>query len=299
MISQWACIRKNIGTWHGSFTQFSPAGEQVKETPSVLTLEESELGEKMQITLVRSPQNESTSTITQSFIYPGPAPYVYFFETGAFAQGSSQWSAFGQFGAEMSLKVQDQRVRFVAMYEGTSSGTSQIKYVTLIRETKGKKTPFTEPSLTPEQLLGRWVGKVSALSATIQPMTSGTSDCRFDYSQGWLSHERLDSTDPATEKTLEKTPEKTLSLAVESPLEAASTSAPMILQGALTYQLMPLPNGAYCLLPKIIFKGTAFRIEVGWLQATGRSRLIRYYDSRGVWMQSALIEDSIKDSIKK
>ncbi len=291
MISQWDCIQQNIGTWHGSFTQFSPAGEQVKETPSVLTLEESEPGEKMQITLVRSPSGESTSTITQSFAYPGPAPYVYFFETGAFAQGSSQWSAFGQFGAEMSLKVQDQRVRFVAMYEGTSAGTSQIKYVTLIRETKGKKTPFTEPSLTPEQLFGRWVGKVSALSATLQPMTSGTSDCQFNDRQGWLSRERLNSTDPALEKTL--------SLAAEFTLETAAPSIPIILQGDLTYQLMLLPNGAYCLLPKLIFKGTAFRIEVGWLRSTGRSRLIRYYDSRGAWMQSALVEEPIEDALKE
>lgn len=292
MISQWACIQQNIGTWHGSFTQFSPAGEQIKETPSVLTLEENEPGEKMQITLVRSPLSESTSTITQSFAYPGPAPYVYFFETGAFAQGSSQWSAFGQFGAEMSLKVQDQRVRFVMMYEGTSSGTSQIKYVTLIRETRDKKTPFTERSLTPTQLLGHWTGKLSALSATMQPMTGGTSDCQFDHSQGWRSREQLDSTDLAAGKTLEKT----LSLTADSVPEASSTSVPVILQGALTYQLMPLPNGAYCLLPKIIFKDTAFRIEVGWLQATGRSRLIRYYDSRGVWMHSALIEDRLEDS---
>ncbi|MEL6456600.1 MAG: DUF3598 family protein, partial [Cyanobacteria bacterium J06623_5] len=116
MLSQWQCIQQNIGTWHGTFAQFSPDGDLVKETPSVLTLEETQPGQRMQLTLERTPDGGTTDITRRSFSAPGPAPYVYFFESGAFSQGTAQWSKFGQFGAEMSLKVGDRRVRFVIMY---------------------------------------------------------------------------------------------------------------------------------------------------------------------------------------
>ena len=53
---QWDCIRQNIGTWHGSFSQFSPSGELVKDTPSVLTLEETDPGKIIFLTLDRFPE---------------------------------------------------------------------------------------------------------------------------------------------------------------------------------------------------------------------------------------------------
>ena len=38
-ISQWDRLLKNAGVWQGSFTQFSPEGQLVKDTPSKLILE--------------------------------------------------------------------------------------------------------------------------------------------------------------------------------------------------------------------------------------------------------------------
>jgi len=278
MKSQWQCIQQNIGTWHGSFTQFSPDGEQIKDTPSVLTLEETEADKTMQLTLERWPSDGAPDVVNRSFSAPGPAPYVYFFETGAFSQGSAQWRAFSQFGAEMSLKVGDRRSRFVIMYCSTPEGGTELAYVTLIRETQSGGTQFIEANTVPKQMIGKWTGASTVLFATMEPATAGIS-------QWTLEDTALESTHSFNDQS------NTLSLT------CAASSAPTVhqlvaLKGDLDYQLMPLPNGTYCLTPRKIKKDTAFQIEVGWLRSNGeRSRLVRYYDKRGVWIESALIED--------
>ncbi len=279
MLSQWQCIQKNIGTWDGSFTQFSPDGEQIKDTPSVLTLEEAEPGKTMQLTLKRTLPGGETDVTKRSFSSPGPAPYVYFFESGSFTQGSAQWTAFTQFGAEMCLTLGDRRARFVIMYESSVSGSAQLKYVVLIRETQTEDAQFSEPKITLAQIQGSWKGTLSALYATMAPATTGSSQWEMDQ-------DSLSCRDEFGENS------QTLQLS----LEQNNSDKVVLLKGALDYRLMTLPNGTYCLVPREITKATEFRIEVGWLRETGeRSRLIRYYDSRGVWVQSALIEDKLKD----
>lgn len=301
MISQWRCIQQNMGTWHGSFTQFSPEGEQVKDTPSVLTLEEIEPGEKMQLTLERSPASGSKDITRREFFAPGPAPYVYFFESGAFSQGSSQWAAFGQFGAEISIKVGDRRVRFVVMYDSGGDGTSSIKYVTLIRETQAGGTQFTEPDMTLTQLLGQYTGSMSVLHATLEPMSVGTSLWTFTSTseQAGLTAKETVARE-TTDKENDETNWQTLLLQSNHSEQGLHSKRPTLLtapdEQGLVYQLMPLPNGAYCLLPATLRQSIAFRIEAGWLRTDGnRSRLIRYYDSRGVWTHSALVEDRLED----
>ena len=305
MISQWRCIQQNIGTWHGSFTQFSPEGEQVKDTPSVLTLAEIEPGEKMQLTLERSPASGSKDITRREFLAPGPAPYVYFFESGAFSQGSSQ-PAFGQFGAEISIKAGDRRVRFVIMYDSGSDGTSSIKYVTLIRETQAGGTQFTEPDMTPAQLLGQYAGTVSVLHATLEPMSVGTSLWTFAWTSeqtGLTAKETVAKETFPKEAMDEENYENNLQILLlnsQHSEQSLHSKRPISLKApdeqGLPYQLMPLPNGAYCLLPATLRQNIAFRIEAGWLRTDGdRSRLIRYYDSRGVWTHSALVEDRLED----
>ena len=280
MRSQWDCIRENVGIWHGSFTQFSAEGEQVKDVPSVLTLAEVEPGKKMQLTLERTPPGESTSKTRRDFSAPGPAPYVYFFEDGSFSQGSSQWAAFSQFGVEMSIKVGDRRARFVIMYEGTSEGTSRIKYVTLIRETQAEGSQFEALALSVDRLLGKWTGGAKVLHADMSDRSEGESRWQLEDS-ALMSQETFDET--------------TLALALTSETGLKTGERNLVLQGNLTYQLMPLPNGTYCLVPQTICKGQAFRVEVGWLRDGERSRLIRYYDRQGVWTHTALVEDRLTD----
>lgn len=286
MKSQWQCIQQNIGTWCGSFTQFSPEGQQVKDTPSVLTLEETEPDSKMRLTLERTPEGSPPTVVTKEFSYPGPAPYIYFFETGAFSQGSAQWAAFGQFGAEMSIKLGDRRVRFVVMYDGAANGTSKLKYVTLIRETRPDGTPFDEPCLKMEQLIACFKGEASILHADTSPMVTGHTQWQAETTNDGVV---LNSGEYDNSSFIQ-----VLSLSTNQSLESGLSQGTILLSGDLTYQLMPLPNGAYCLLPQTIEKNIAFQIEVGWLRREGeRSRLIRYYDDRSVWTASALIEDRL------
>ncbi|MEM9151414.1 MAG: DUF3598 family protein [Cyanobacteria bacterium P01_F01_bin.3] len=280
---QWACIRQNIGTWHGSFSQFSPTGELVKDTPSVLTLEETEPDKTMELTLERFPKSGEKTVNRLTFTAPGPAPYTYYFESGAFSQGSSQWSSFGQFATEFSLKIGDKRVRYVIMYESTSSYTSVLKYVTLICETPEEDTQFVEETLTAENLLGTWKGEAEVIYATGEPFTIGVAEWQLSTDLMLVCQEQFDEQDQRL--SVMSDTEATLSAKTVLPLKATTNDQ-------LDYQLMLLPNGAYCLLPQEIKRETAFRFEVGWVSAKGnRQRLIRYYDTRGVWMNSALIND--------
>lgn len=277
MKSQWDCIRQNVGTWYGSFTQFDADGQQVKDTPSKLTLEETEPDEKMLLTLERTPPGESTNTVKRDFSAPGPAPYVYFFESGAFSQGSSQWAAFSQFGAEMSIKDGDRRARFVIVYEGTTEGTSKIQYVTLIRETQEESDRFEQSALSLKSLIGQWKGQVEMLHASMEPLSKGESKWRLE---------------PPAFESQEQCDDVSQGVSLSSEGSDLAGDKPVLLQGEPSYKLMPLPNGTYCFLPEMIQKGQAFRIEVGWLQKDGeRMRLIRYYDAQGVWTHTALVED--------
>jgi len=292
--NQWECIRQNIGTWHGAFVQFSPAGEQVSSTPSILKLEETAPDQTMALTLERFPEGGEKKVNRLTFTAPGPAPYTYFFTDGTFSQGSPQWSSFGQFGTEVSLKVGDRRVRYVIMYHSTSHYTSEIKYVTLICERQEGGTQFEEKALTAENLLGTWEGTAEVIYATGEPFTTGNSEWQLTADLSLACKEAFDNTVRTLrfKRDLEKQDtdgNEPITDGLEKAIHLKATE-----DQQLNHQLMLLPNGAYCLLPQEIKKEAEFRIEVGWIDsAGGRSRLVRYYDTRGVWTASALIKDQL------
>lgn len=288
MFSQWQCIRQNIGTWYGSFTNFSAEGELLKDTPSVLILKETELDKTMQLVLKRTPPGGTTNVTTRSFSAPGPAPYIYFFESGAFTQGSAQWMAFAQFGAEMCLKVGDRRARFVIMYKTSVDSSAQLDYVVLIRENYIEDAQFIEPAMTAAQMAGSWTGRLSTLSASMGSVATGSSQWNFDQSSENYSLRCKDVFEGKLGDIASEKQTRELFLAGEQTL----SKNVVLLKGNLDYRLILLPNGTYCLVPDAIKKAVELRVEVGWLRADGRrSRLIRYYDDRGVWTHSALIED--------
>ncbi|MEL6353488.1 MAG: DUF3598 family protein [Cyanobacteria bacterium J06627_28] len=287
MRSQWECLQQNIGIWHGAFLQFSPEGTQVKETPSVLTLKETEPDQTIELILEREPDDGPKKVNRLTFNAPGPAPATYFFEEGSFSQGASQWSAFGQFPTEFSLKVGDRRVRFVVMYESTQRYTSQVKYVTLICETQTDGTQFVDDRLTATQLAGSCEGTATVFDSRTGDFLMGESHWRFDDELSLVSKEQFSDG------------EHSLVMSGLRMSGAHASETCLALQpksdDELVYQLMLLPKGAYCLLPQEIKREKAFRIEVGWVSEDGaRSRFIRYYDTRGVWTNSALISDSLK-----
>jgi hypothetical protein len=36
--SQWECVLQNLGEWQGSFTRLLPTGEEIEDTPSLISL---------------------------------------------------------------------------------------------------------------------------------------------------------------------------------------------------------------------------------------------------------------------
>lgn len=270
--------------------QFSAAGKLTKETPSMLTLEETEPDKTMALTLERMPTGEPKKVNNLTFTYPGPAPYTYFFESGAFSQGASQWSSFGQFVTEFSMKVGDRRIRFVIAYQGTPSYTSTINYVTLIGETQTGGTPFKAEALTLEQLMGTWKGSGERLASTTGNLEKGSlSQWQLDTAAGsqvsLRCEEQLGQVTHCVEFVRGEARDAS---SAEGKVVALKDEA-----AAIDYQLMLLPQSAYCLLPQEIRRDRNFRIEVGWLSENNeRSRFIRYYDKRGVWTHSAQLTDT-------
>ncbi|WP_461936305.1 DUF3598 family protein [Nostoc sp.] len=57
MKSQWECFLQNLGVWQGSFTNFSPQGTLLKDTPSCLSLEGLNNNQTVRLTLSRSGQD--------------------------------------------------------------------------------------------------------------------------------------------------------------------------------------------------------------------------------------------------
>lgn len=296
--SQWDCIRENIGVWNGAFLQFSMDGELQKDTPSVLTLAETEPDKTMSLTLERMPDGEPKKFNNLTFTYPGPAPYTYFFESGAFSQGSSQWSSFGQFLAEFSMKVGDRRIRFVVAYESTPSYTSTIKYVTLICETQSGGTQFKADPISAEQLLGTWQGSGESLDVCTRSFEKkNRSRCQFGFVSNHQQQLALQCEEQIGEHVYSLTLKgESTGNGVERSDEKLSRQRVVLLKDAATnisYQLMLLPNRTYCLLPREICRECDFRLEVGWLsEENERSRFVRYYDTRGVWMHSAQLSDA-------
>ena len=165
MPSQWECLLKNLGEWQGSFTRFSPQGEQLEDTPSVVSLEGLNENQTIRQTLRFFPPNQPVDE--KVLEYSSLNRSVLFLENGAFSQGSMQWAPFSEFGAELGLiesvseaepKVR-RRLRLVQLF----NKESQLTQLTLIREKLAGTETSERPALNLEQLLGEWQGEACLL----------------------------------------------------------------------------------------------------------------------------------------
>jgi len=281
-LSQWDCIRPNLGEWYGTFTQFSPTGERVKATPSVLTLVEDRPDENMQLTLVRTPSDAPPQTNRIAFSAPGPAPYVVFFPSGAFSQGPLQRQGWRDFGAELALNAETQRLRSVQMYDSDLSGNGVLRYVTLITEHRDLDNAQAQaPSPTLADLSGEWTGEARFQSAdTSRPLLHGQSRYQLidSQSQGWQCHSEIVTS--AGEMLLQ-----------DSQSDLVSATDQQLSNGQV--QLLLLPGGAVCSLPYRLLANQPFTLELAWLLAPERrQRLIRQYDASGSWVGLFWITES-------
>jgi len=272
-LSQWQCLLKNLGVWEGSFTRLSPTGVEVSNVPTVVTLEGLNQNQTIRQTLEFGESTAGDPPTTKVLEYSSLNRSTLFFETGAFSQGSLQFSPFGEFGAELGFIAGDRRMRLVELFYG-ENGESRLSSLTLIRETR-RSSPATEhPPLTAEQLVGTWQGQ----AVTIYP--------------DWRSPETYPTT---LSIGLDGTQLQQHLSAPGLSLSTTGTVTPTAIhftQGSTPLQLLLLPDGASANTPLVIPKGKPFFLEAGWLiSPTLRQRMIRRYDAQGGWEGLTLVEE--------
>ena len=268
MLSQWDCFLKNLGEWHGSFTRISPLGEEIEDTSTIVTLEGRDNNQSVHQVVRYFPHNEPPRDLVLD--YKNLNRTILFFDNGAFSQGSTQWSSYGQFGGEFGLIEGDRRLRMVLLYDG-----KKIERIVLIREKLPQSNTPERPPLTVEQLIGEWQGQ----AVTIYPdfRTPDTYSTR-------LKVERKDN----------HSIEQQLSFGTRIITSSATIEGSRLLfkESSLPIQVLLLPDGASCNCPEEIKLGQPFVLELGWLlTANRRQRIVRSYDDKGAWVNCTLVTE--------
>ncbi|WP_347239901.1 DUF3598 family protein [Oscillatoria sp. FACHB-1406] len=269
MSAQWENFLKNLGEWQGSFAAFSPEGELLGETPSVVSLIGSENNQKVSLTVRYLPPDEPPKEIALE--YTQVAPKVLFFETGAFSQGSFQWGPYSEFGAEFGLIEGDRRLRAVMLYDRAS----QCNRITLIRERLPHSTTPDRPPLTVEQLAGTWEGQATTLYPDYRNPSVYPTRLSIAIENENRIQQKLEFGDRVVSSTGE-----------------IQGSRLLFNEGALPIQILLLPDGGSANCPQSIQRGHPFILEMGWLlEPQRRQRLIRSYNAKGEWMSLTLLEE--------
>ncbi|MGL5063599.1 MAG: DUF3598 family protein [Microcoleus sp.] len=277
MTSQWENFLKNLGEWHGSFTQLSPRGEILKDTPSIISLEGLNDNKTVRLRLRRfSPNPSGTGEPEVNELvreYQSLGRDILFFENGAFCQGSIQLAPYSECGAEFGLIYNYRRLRLVQLYN-TSGNLSNL---TLIREKMPERNVPERPVLTVKDLLGKWQGK----AVTMYP------DWRNPDSYSTALELHLEGSDRLVQK-----------LTFGSDSEPKIISSIATIDGsilnfndrAVPVQVLLLPDGGSCTCPvKVELRKPTF-FEAGWLvEPDLRFRLIRSYNDKGEWVSLTLV----------
>lgn len=269
MSSQWENFLKNLGEWQGSFTRFSPQGDLIQDTPSVVSLIGRNNNQKVEQTVRYLPSDEPPRELFLEYTYLSNK--ILFFETGAFSQGSLQWGPFSEFGAEFGLVEGTRRLRMVILYDRAS----QCDRITLIRERlAGTDTP-ERPPLTANHLLGTWQGQATTLYPDYREPEIYPTHLHIELE----SESRLQQTLTFGDRVLTSTAQ-------------IQGSCLLFDRGSLPVQILLFPDGASANCPVQIKPGYPFVLEMGWLlDPHRRQRIIRSYSPKGEWTSATLVEE--------
>jgi len=270
MASQWQRLLKNAGRWVGSFTQLSPNGVPIADTPSVVELQPLDHGNLMCQTITKQPAGAPPQeTVLQ---YRSLARSVLFLENGAFSQGSMQWGPFSEFGAELGLIAENQRLRLVQLF----NKNRELHQLTLIREHREGTPASARPPLTVDDLIGIWEGQATTVYPDLRPDDTGPIR---------LVVGRQESTVTQTLHFGEGSP------AIQSQ-GLIDGDRLLFTTGSQSVQVLLLPDGASSTCPIAIEPRKPLFLEVGWLLAPGhRQRLIRQYSAQGAWVSLTLVDE--------
>ncbi len=273
MPSQWECLLKNLGEWQGSFTRLSPQGEQLEDTPSVVSLEGLDGNQTIRQIVRRFPPSQAVDE--KVLEYSSLSRSVLFCENGAFSQGSMQWAPFSEFGAELGLIEGNRRLRLVQLF----NKESQLAQLTLIREKLAGTEDSKHPPLTLEQLLGEWQGEAVTIYPDMRSPDTYPTRLTLKYEDTNLILQQLTFGTETSARTIRSTARVNGSI-----LHFGDSPLP--------HQVLLLPDGASSTCPLRIQPGHAFVLEMGWLpQPDRRQRLVRSYSNKGEWVSLTLVRE--------
>lgn len=277
MLAKWDCFLKNLGEWHGSFTRLSFEGEEISDTPTLVTLEGFNSNKNVHQVVRYLPLNEPSRDVVVD--YDSLNRSILFFDNGAFSQGSMQWGPYSIFGAEFGLIDNDfgdgsRRLRMVELY----NSSSQLDKVVLIREKLPHSNVPERPQLTVNNLLGEWQGEATTLYADLR--SSDTYTSYLEIKQKDIDHiGHIEQNLSFGNQTI-----KSIARIQDSRLLFENSSLP--------FQVLLLPDGASCGCPLEVKLGHNFVLEMGWLLKSDiRQRIIRSYNEKGNWVSCTLVTE--------
>ena len=275
MQTQWDYFLQNLGEWHGSFTRFSPQGEEVSDTPTVVTLEGLNENKNVHQVVRYLPPNEPSRDVVVD--YDSLNRSILFFPNGAFSQGSMQWGPYSTFGGEFGLIDNEfgdgsRRLRMVELFDSSS----QLDKVVLIREKSPESIVVERPQLKVADLLGEWQGKAITMYADLSNPETLTSHLHVRQKDSGHIEQSLSF----GSRTINSTAK-------------IETNKLLFADSNLPTQVLLLPDGASCACPLEIKLGNNFVLEMGWLiQSNIRQRIMRSYNEKGNWISCTLVTES-------
>lgn len=280
MRSQWECLLQNLGEWQGSFTRFSPQGDLLEDTPTVVSLQGLDNNQTMRQIVRRSPPSQPVEEKVLEYSSLGRG--VLFFEDGAFSQGSLQLSPFSEFGAELGLINGDRRLRLVQLF----NKSGQLDRLTLIRERLAGTTTAERPPLKVDDLVGEWQGEAVTLYPDWRSPDSYPTMLRVDKN----SEDQL--TQQLTINNMDDGRDARTTTRNISSTARVEGSCLYFDRGPQPNQVLLLPDSASVASPQQVRAGVAFFLELGWLlQPDQRQRLIRRYNDKGEWSSLTLVTE--------
>ncbi len=273
MKSQWDCLLENLGEWQGSFTRFSPQGDLVEDTPTIVSLEGLEDNKLVHQVVRRLPPNQPPQEMVLE--YRSLSRSILFFDNGAFSQGSMQWGPFSEFGVEFGLIEGDRRLRIVQMFNKEGN----FDFITLIREKLAQSHSPERPPLTVDQLLGEWIGEATIIYPDWRSPDKCSSVLKIDRLDDSHIHQQLSFGSGDRSRTIES----------QARIEGSRL---IFEQSEFPVQVLMLADGGSSNCPLSLQPRHAFVLEVGWLlDSKRRQRLIRSYDEKGGWVSLTLVTE--------
>jgi hypothetical protein len=264
MNSQWEALLKNLGEWQGSFTRISPQGEVLEDISSTVSLEGLNNNQTIRQIVHRSGQEDLVLE------YSSLGKGVLFFPNGAFSQGSIQLAPFSEFGAELGLIHQNERLRLVQLF----NKNSQLDKLTLIREHLAPTQRTQRPPLTVDDLIGEWIGE----AVTIYP------DWSPPHTYPTKMQVQLDGVGTLTQN---------LTFSNRTITSSATIKDTILYFNQNQVQILLLPDGASATSPLKTQPNQPLFLELGWLiKPNLRQRMIRNYNEKGEWTSLTLVTEN-------